>query len=139
LDMTFSTDDNIFGELKTIDLKEDGRNIEVTDANKGEYVDLVTQWRIQKRVDEQFNAFLTGFNELIPQDLVNVFDERELELLIGGIADIDVDDWKKHTDYRGYTESDEVIQHFWKVCLSLYVTPGTHTDLVFLVYSWMGL
>lgn len=123
LDMTFSTDDNIFGELKTIDLKEDGRNIEVTDANKGEYVDLVTQWRIQKRVDEQFNAFLTGFNELIPQDLVNVFDERELELLIGGIADIDVDDWKKHTDYRGYTESDEVIQAFWKVCYHYMATP----------------
>jgi len=67
-------------------------------------------------VNEQFDAFLVGFNELIPQDLVNVFDERELELLIGGIADIDVEDWKKHTDYRGYTESDEVIQHFWKVC-----------------------
>jgi hypothetical protein len=43
-----------------------------------------------------------------------VFDERELELLIGGIADIDVEDWKKHTDYRGYTENDEVIQNFWK-------------------------
>ena len=40
--------------------------------------------------------------------------QRELELLIGGIADIDVDDWKKHTDYRGYTEQDEVIQYFWK-------------------------
>jgi hypothetical protein len=56
-----------------------------------------------------------GFHELIPADLVNVFDERELELLIGGIADIDVDDWKKHTDYRGYTESDPVVQNFWKV------------------------
>lgn len=44
-----------------------------------------------------------------------MFDERELELLIGGIADIDVDDWKKHTDYRGYQESDEVIQNFWKI------------------------
>lgn len=58
---------------------------------------------------------MTGFNELIPADLVNVFDERELELLIGGIADIDVDDWKKHTDYRGYQEQDEVIQNFWKI------------------------
>jgi E3 ubiquitin-protein ligase NEDD4 len=47
-----------------------------------------------------------------------VFDERELELLIGGIADIDVDDWKKHTDYRGYQEQDEVIQNFWKVIRS---------------------
>ena len=78
---------------------------------------LITEWRIQKRVEEQFNAFVTGFNELIPPDLVNVFDERELELLIGGIADIDVEDWKKHTDYRGYTEQDEVITYFWKVSL----------------------
>lgn len=76
---------------------------------------LITEWRIQKRVEEQFNAFVTGFNELIPPDLVNVFDERELELLIGGIADIDVEDWKKHTDYRGYTEQDEVIRNFWSV------------------------
>src|SRR5947209_6801674 len=75
---------------------------------------LVTEWKIQKRVEEQFNAFITGFNELIPADLVGVFDERELELLIGGIADIDVDDWKKHTDYRGYQEQDQVIQNFWK-------------------------
>lgn len=75
---------------------------------------LITEWRIQKRVEEQFNAFLSGFNELIPPELVNVFDERELELLIGGIADIDIEDWKKHTDYRGYTENDEVIQNFWK-------------------------
>lgn len=76
---------------------------------------LITEWRIQKRVEEQFSAFVAGFNELIPPELVNVFDERELELLIGGIADIDVEDWKKHTDYRGYTEQDEVIRNFWMV------------------------
>ena len=80
---------------------------------------LITEWRIQKRVEEQFNAFVTGFNELIPPDLINVFDERELELLIGGIADIDVDDWKKHTDYRGYTEQDEVIKYFWTVSIKI--------------------
>lgn len=79
---------------------------------------LVTEWKIQKRVEEQFSAFISGFNELIPPELVNVFDERELELLIGGIADIDVEDWKKHTDYRGYQEQDEVVQNFWKVIRS---------------------
>lgn len=107
----------------------------MTNENKKEYIEyalqksimlirplltccrLITEWRIQKRVEEQFNAFVTGFNELIPPDLVNVFDERELELLIGGIADIDVEDWKKHTDYRGYTEQDQVIRHFWTVSI----------------------
>lgn len=41
---------------------------------------LITEWRIQKRVEDQFKAFLAGFNELIPQELINVFDERELEV-----------------------------------------------------------
>ena len=119
IEPTFSTEDESFGEVRTIDLKPNGRNIEVTNENKKEYVELITEWRIQKRVEEQFNAFVTGFNELIPPDLVNVFDERELELLIGGIADIDVEDWKKHTDYRGYTEQDQVIRNFWAVSLSI--------------------
>lgn len=117
LDLTFSADDERFGEVVTVDLKPDGRNIEVTDENKKEYVELYTQWRISNRVQEQFKAFMDGFNELIPEDLVTVFDERELELLIGGIAEIDIEDWKKHTDYRGYQESDEVVQWFWK-CVS---------------------
>ncbi|KAJ6004169.1 hypothetical protein N7522_005814 [Penicillium canescens] len=115
VELTFSVDDEKFGERRTIDLIPGGRDMPVTNENKAQYIELVTEWKIVKRVEEQFNAFMSGFNELIPPDLVNVFDERELELLIGGIADIDVDDWKKHTDYRGYQEQDEVIQNFWKI------------------------
>lgn len=118
LEQTFSTEDERFGVMTTEDLIPDGRNIDVTNENKKQYVDLMVKWRIEKRIAEQFQAFKEGFHELIPQDLINVFDERELELLIGGIAEIDVDDWKKHTDYRGYTESDEVIQNFWKTVRS---------------------
>lgn len=118
LEQTFSTEDERFGVMTTEDLIPGGRDIEVTNENKKEYVDLMVKWRIEKRIAEQFQAFKEGFQELIPQDLINVFDERELELLIGGIAEIDVDDWKKHTDYRGYTESDEVVQNFWKTVRS---------------------
>lgn len=114
LELTFSVEDDQFGEIVTVDLKPGGRDIPVDNDNKREYVELVTEWKISRRVEEQFKSFLAGFNELIPQELVNVFDERELELLIGGISEIDVDDWKKHTDYRGYSETDEVIQWFWQ-------------------------
>lgn len=118
LEQTFSTEDERFGVITVEDLIPGGRDIEVTNENKKEYVDLMVKWRIEKRIAEQFQAFKEGFHELIPPDLINVFDERELELLIGGIAEIDVDDWKKHTDYRGYTESDEVIQYFWQTVRS---------------------
>jgi E3 ubiquitin-protein ligase NEDD4 len=117
LDLTFSVEEERFGEMREVELKPNGKDIDVTNDNKKEYVELITEWKIYKCVEEQFKSFMEGFNELIPEDLVNVFDERELELLIGGIAEIDVEDWKKHTDYRGYQESDEVIQWFWK-CIS---------------------
>lgn len=114
LELTFSAEDDKFGQVVEVDLKPGGRDIEVTQENKHEYVELICEWKIHRRIEEQFKAFIDGFNELIPQELVNVFDERELELLIGGLADIDVDDWKKHTDYRGYQESDQVVQWFWR-------------------------
>ncbi|KAF8136296.1 hypothetical protein EV363DRAFT_1319230 [Boletus edulis] len=104
IDETFTTAEERFGEL----------DIPVTEENKKEYVDAVVEYRISRRIKDQFEAFMSGFSELIPQELITVFDERELELLIGGMSEIDVDDWTKHTDYRGYEMNDEVIQWFWK-------------------------
>ncbi|KAI6036645.1 hypothetical protein BKA83DRAFT_26209 [Pisolithus microcarpus] len=114
IDETFTTTEERFGELHTIELTPGGADMNVTEENKKEYVDHVVEYRISKRVKDQFEAFMSGFSELIPQDLITVFDERELELLIGGMSEIDVDDWCKHTDYRGYEMNDEVIQWFWK-------------------------
>ncbi|KAI6028340.1 hypothetical protein F5J12DRAFT_959304 [Pisolithus orientalis] len=114
IDETFTTTEERFGELHTIELKPGGVDVNVTEENKKEYVDHIVEYRISKRVKDQFEAFMSGFSELIPQDLITVFDERELELLIGGMSEIDVDDWFKHTDYRGYETNDDVIQWFWK-------------------------
>lgn len=76
--------------MVTVELKPGGEEVPVTEDNKKEYVNCVVEYRISRRVKEQFEAFMSGFSELIPQDLVNVFDERELELLIGGMSEIDV-------------------------------------------------
>ena len=98
MEETFSAVEDKFGEMITVELKPGGEHIEVTDENKREYVERMIEWRIVKRVEEQFRAFISGFSELIPLDLINVFDERELELLMGGMSEIDVDDWKRFTD-----------------------------------------
>lgn len=111
---TFSVEEDRYGEKVVIDLLPNGHEQDVTNENKDKFVELKTEWIISKPVEQQFKSFMEGFNELIPQELVQVFDERELELLIGGLAEIDVEDWKKHTDYRGYQESDQVIQWFWQ-------------------------
>ena len=46
--------------------------------------------RIVTRVKPQFDALVSGFEDLIPLELINVFDEHELELLIGGVTEIDM-------------------------------------------------
>ncbi|KAG2466270.1 NED4L ligase, partial [Polypterus senegalus] len=101
-----------------VDLKPSGSEMVVTNDNKKEYIDLVIQWRFVNRVQKQMNAFLEGFTELIPIDLIKIFDENELELLMCGLGDVDVNDWRQHTVYKnGYCPNHPVIQWFWKAVL----------------------
>ena len=66
-----------------------GRNIRVTEENKQKYVDLIAEHRLTTAIRPQINAFLEGFNELIHRDLISIFHDKELELLISGLPDID--------------------------------------------------
>lgn len=66
-----------------------GRNIRVTEENKHEYVDRIAEHRLTTAIRPQINAFLEGFNELIQKDLISIFNDKELELLISGLPDID--------------------------------------------------
>lgn len=66
-----------------------GRNIKVTEENKHQYVGLVAEHRLTTAIRPQITAFLEGFNELIFGDLISIFNDKELELLISGLPDID--------------------------------------------------
>ncbi|RWS17199.1 E3 ubiquitin-protein ligase Nedd-4-like isoform X2, partial [Dinothrombium tinctorium] len=119
LDLRFCIDEDFFGQMQQRELKPNGANIPVTLENRAEYVDLVIQWRFVSRVFPQMEAFLSGFNEIVPLHLIRVFDENELELLMCGIGKIDVKDWKLNTVYKGgYHPNHIVIQWFWRVVLS---------------------
>jgi E3 ubiquitin-protein ligase HUWE1 len=81
----------------------------VTQDNKREFAQLSVQYRLYASIKEQIENLLAGFYEIIPQDLVAIFNEQELELLISGTPDIDVDEWRSATEYNGYSSSDPVI------------------------------
>ena len=66
----------------------------------------------------QIDSFLEGFHELVPPELISLFDAQELELLISGLPDVDVDDLRAHTEYHGYKPSDPQIDYFWAVLRS---------------------
>lgn len=66
-----------------------GRNIRVTEENKHEYVDLVAEHQLTTAIRPQITSFLDGFNELISRELISIFNDKELELLISGLPEID--------------------------------------------------
>ncbi|KAJ5949254.1 hypothetical protein N7454_000838 [Penicillium verhagenii] len=115
---TFSIETDAFGEKQTIDLVHDGRNIPVTQDNKEEYIQRVVEYRLVESVREQLDNFLKGFHEIIPPDLISIFNEQELELLISGLPEIEVDEWKNNTEYHNYSASSPQIQWFWRAVRS---------------------
>ncbi|CAH8356078.1 unnamed protein product [Eruca vesicaria subsp. sativa] len=102
-------------EVTDYELKPGGRHIRVTEETKHEYVDLVAGHILTNAIRPQINAFLEGFNELIPRELVSIFNDKELELLISGLPEIDFDDLKANTEYTSYTVGSPVIHWFWEV------------------------
>lgn len=102
-------------EVTDYELKPGGRNIRVTEETKHEYVDLVAEHILTNAIRPQINSFMEGFNELVPKELITIFNDKELELLISGLPEIDLDDLKANTEYTGYTAASCVVQWFWEV------------------------
>uniref|UniRef100_A0A803VNL3 E3 ubiquitin-protein ligase n=1 Tax=Ficedula albicollis TaxID=59894 RepID=A0A803VNL3_FICAL len=115
LELYFIQDMEILGKVTTHELKEGGESIRVTEENKEEYIMLLTDWRFTRGVEEQTKAFLDGFNEVVPLEWLRYFDEKELELMLCGMQEIDMNDWQKNTIYRHYTKNSKQIQWFWQV------------------------
>ncbi|CAN2389432.1 extracellular transport [Pristimantis euphronides] len=115
LELYFVQDMEILGEVTSHKLKEGGENIRVTEENKEEFITLLTDWRFTRGVEEQTNAFLDGFNEVAPLEWLRYFDEKELELMLCGMQEIDLNDWQKNTIYRHYTKNSKQVQWFWQV------------------------
>ncbi|CAO1304308.1 unnamed protein product [Diamesa hyperborea] len=117
--LTFCVDEETFGYTSQRELKPNGGTVDVTNDNKDEYIRLVIQWRFESRVKEQMQALLEGFGSIVPLNHLKIFDENELELLMCGIQNIDVKDWKRNTLYKGdYYANHVIIQWFWRAVLS---------------------
>lgn len=117
--LTFVAEYDEFGERRQVELKPGGADIAVTHDNKLEYIRLYVQYRLSKSIEAQVDAFLQGFHDLIPAELVAPFTDSELELLISGMPEIDIADLRAHTRYEVYTPSSPQIIWFWRVVESL--------------------
>ncbi|KAH0790301.1 ubiquitin-protein ligase 1 [Histomonas meleagridis] len=116
LEMQFTTDYDEYGVHSTIDLKPNGSEIMVTNENKEEFVNLMVEHRLKKQISCQIKAFCDGFYALIPLEEIRRFSPNELDLLICGVPEIDVEDLKQNCEYAyPYSADHPVIKYFFNV------------------------
>ncbi|TNN05523.1 NEDD4-like E3 ubiquitin-protein ligase WWP1 isoform 2 [Schistosoma japonicum] len=119
LDLYFVGTYDLLGEMHEDELIEGGKDIKVTDENKFDYIRLMVDWRFNRGVTKQTEEIHKGIFEVLNPEWLELFDEREFELLLSGMPEIDVDDWEKNTVYLKYTRSSKQIIWFWKLVRKL--------------------
>ncbi|KAE9006826.1 hypothetical protein PR001_g16878 [Phytophthora rubi] len=115
LDLDFSVMERVGDRTMTVDLIPNGRNIEVTDDNKHEYLERKFEHLLLRCVADQLYVFLKGIYEVIPQQLLMLFDYEELDYLMCGSPEIDVDDWEKNTSVAESVARSPTLVWFWEI------------------------
>ncbi|KAK0941224.1 ubiquitin-protein ligase (E3) [Friedmanniomyces endolithicus] len=124
--LTFIVDDLVGPEgAKQVierELVPNGAGMPVTAENRLYYINRMSWYRLQGQSASQTSAFLRGLSSIVQPSWLSMFNQAELQTLIGGAAaDIDLADLRRNTLYGGtYVIGDDGREHpsialFWSV------------------------
>nr|XP_020653156.1 E3 ubiquitin-protein ligase HACE1 [Pogona vitticeps] len=121
LELTFSVETDVFGAMEEMPLKPGGASILVTQENKVSCFRL--RWHVFHPAKDFRQEYLWNLLGTKQMDGLSVSwgpspgtKSWMTELLLSGMPEIDVSDWRKNTEYTsGYDKDDPVIQWFWEV------------------------
>lgn len=122
---TLSIDD------KTIELVTNGINKSVTFENRIEFCDLVDNYRLHS-FDLQISAVRNGLAQIIPIKYLSLFTWDQLELMVCGFAEIDIDLLKSITEYSSCKSTDPHIEMFWNILKEF----NTEERSAFVRFTW---
>jgi hypothetical protein len=113
-----------FGEAE-MELVPGGADMDVTDANKVEFVTARFKYQMMDRIRLPLANLCRGFYDVVPLESLTgdcereprlKLDAMELELVLLGSPTIDVADWKAHTEYSGgLCATSGAGSFFWQV------------------------
>ncbi|CAB4005468.1 ubiquitin- ligase E3A-like [Paramuricea clavata] len=108
---------DVFGNVLTHELIENGKDIPVTNESRKEYVDLYVDYILNKSIEDQFRPFKQGFDMVTKESpLKQFFRPEEVELLVCGSKDFDFEALESTTEYEGgFTETSLIIRWFWDI------------------------
>ena len=119
---TISFRDGSETQTVTRELRPNGSDVPVTNENRLVYISYVARHRLQAQPYLQTSAFLKGLGTMIQPSWLSMFNQSELQTLIGGdSSEIDVSDLRRYTQYGGvYVIGDDGEEHptiklFWEI------------------------
>ncbi len=112
-DLTFT--EEVENGARVVDLKPNGASIRVTEANKMEYLDRLAQYRLVTSVQEATDQFLEGLHSMVPDSLLSLFDESELELMLCGVREYNLADLRKNHVLVQPGLTAKTVDWFWLV------------------------
>ncbi|KAG5242370.1 E3 ubiquitin-protein ligase [Salix suchowensis] len=121
LGLTFVREVEELGSIKVVELCPGGKGIVVNSKNREKYVNLLIQHRFVTSISDPVSRFARGFADILSKSGEHKLFFRSLELedldwmLYGSESAICVEDWKAHTEYSSYKETDPQISWFWKI------------------------
>ena len=83
-----------------VDLCLNGSKIEVNEANKREYILLISQWKTSYSIIDVLDPLIEGFTELVPTGSLENISNNELRLMIGGRDEVDIEEIRAYTMYQ---------------------------------------
>lgn len=135
LGLTFSADVVQNGAVDTVELVVHGLEVAVTGENREDYLDRLVAFRLMNRAVPQIMRFYQGFSTVIAagqslERALNIVGREELAGILESAApDVDISDWKLHTEYSGYTPECEQVRWFWRAVEEM--TPDQRRRLLY--------
>ena len=93
-----------------IELKENGKNIDVTMDNVDEFIELAQKTRLEE-ISEQLECIKRSLYSVFGKNTLKILSWNQLELLVCGEIEFNVEDFKKHTRCNN---EENIIKFFWE-------------------------
>jgi len=121
MELTFTEEEyDLNGKLiKCVDLIPGGSKKPVTADNKEQYLNALAQYRLGTKCEKEIAAFKKGLHEIVPEELLTSFDENELELVMCGKSEFDIDDLKHNCIQATWTWNGNYHKIFNWFCIAV--------------------
>jgi len=96
-----------FYGFDSVNLKPNGQNEILTEANAEEYIDYMIYFCMYKGIEKQLESFREGFSRVFPMEKLHAFSPREIQLMLSGeqAPEWSYDDLINYTEPKfGYTK-----------------------------------